>query len=508
MGVQQPAVHRTILVVDVAGFAGRHRTNKHQRTIREGLYWSLRTAFEEVDIRWDDCANEDRGDGVMILVPPEIPKAPFTDALPSALVRAVKAHNNRQSDEAARIRIRMVLHAGEIEIDSHGVTSNSLNHAFRLLEARPLKTALERSAGVLAVITSEWFFDEVTRHCAAADPASFRQFQIEVKETVAPAWICLPDDPHGPEILTAISAAERDTQLPRDITLIVFGSGARITHGSLTSEDVGIRLDAAGQSADQVSQRILDSAGIEPDKSASPSDQVRAGGTPRDRMTVAITGVDDAQHPEELLDVLKALVGNGVRVVLGFRRDNSPSLGQAQAWHAGPSVAPIPVPASVTERIDRIAGQITELGTAQQELLHRRARVGDTITFRDYATKLRLRLTALRRAVTECDPQWTQQGLDEVEHAVARAARRVDQESRRLDRVLAERQELRGMLSADRATAVDSGLAEDLELAELYERAHRQLFLQPFDPEAAQATVRSYQQAIHYATGDLKRESR
>jgi hypothetical protein len=496
-------VHRTILVVDVEGFAGRHRTNKHQRAIRDGLYRALRTAFDEAGIQWDESANEDRGDGVLILAPPEIPKAPFTDALPSALVRALNAHNKAQLDKAARFRIRMVLHAGEIEIDSHGATSNSLNHAFRLLEAGPLKTALSRSAGVLALITSEWFFEEVTRHSTATDPARFRQFQIEVKETVAPAWICLPDDPRGPEILAAISAAERDTQLPRDIVLIVFGSGTRITDGSMTGEEIGLQLDAAGQSADQVSQRILDSAGIEPDKAATPSEQVRAGSAPRDPMTVAVMGVDDAQRPEELLDVLKALVGNGVRVVLGFRRDDSPTLRKAQAWQVIE-----PVTGSMTERIGRIAEQITALGAAQQELLHRKARVGDTIVFRDYATKLRLRLSALRRAVTECDPQWTQQGLDHVEHTVARATRWVDQESQRLGRVLAERRELRGMLSADRATAVDSDLAEDLELAELYQRAHNQLFQQPFDSDAARAAVRSYQQAIRRATSEVKRESR
>lgn len=500
MGVQPPAVHRTILVVDVAGFAGRHRTNKHQRVIRDGLYRALRTAFDEAGIEWDDCGNEDRGDGVLILAPPDIPKAPFTDVLPSALVRALKAHNHQQADEATRFEVRMVLHAGEVEIDSHGVTSNSLNHAFRLLEADPLKIALARSSGVLALITSQWFFDEVTRHSATGDPATFRQFQIKVKETTAPAWISLPDDPLGPGILAAISAAEPDTRKPRDIVLIVLGSGRRITPGSITADRDGdgadIRLDAAGQSADEVSRRILDSAGIEPDRSASPSDQLRAGSAPRDRMTVAVMGVDDAQHPEDLLDVLKALVGSGVRVVLGFRRDSSPALEQAKAWQAGPAGG------SFTERIDRISEQVTALGTAQQDLQRRKARVGGTITIRDYATKLRLRLSALRRGAAECDPQWTQHGLDEVEHTVARAIRRVDHDSQRLDRLLAERQELRGTLSAWRATAVDSGLAEDLELADLYQRAANQLFQHPFDPTAAHAAVRSYEKAVRHATGD------
>ena len=58
----------------------------------------------------------------------------------------------------------MALHAGEVNYDEHGVTAASINLAFRLLEARELKAALAGSPGVLAVIASSWFFEEVVRH--------------------------------------------------------------------------------------------------------------------------------------------------------------------------------------------------------------------------------------------------------------------------------------------------------------------------------------------------------
>ena len=56
------------------------------------------------------------------------------------------------------------MHAGEVRYDEHGVTAAAVTLAFRLLEAGPLKAALARSPGVLAVIASSWFFEEVVRH--------------------------------------------------------------------------------------------------------------------------------------------------------------------------------------------------------------------------------------------------------------------------------------------------------------------------------------------------------
>jgi tetratricopeptide (TPR) repeat protein len=68
-----------------------------------------------------------------------------------------------------------------------------VNHAFRLIEAQQLKAALTDSAGVLAVIVSGWFYDEVVHHSPLADAAAYQQITATVKETTGPAWIYLPD---------------------------------------------------------------------------------------------------------------------------------------------------------------------------------------------------------------------------------------------------------------------------------------------------------------------------
>ncbi|MGW4527930.1 ATP-binding protein [Amycolatopsis sp. NPDC004378] len=195
---RRQAVHRTILVVDVEGFGNPQRTNRDQVAVRGGVYRALAVAFEAAGIPWDSCDVEDRGDGVFVLAGAEVPKAAFVESLPRALATALRRHNRTHQDPE-RIRLRMALHAGEITYDDFGVTAKSINLAFRLLDAPPLKAALADSPGVLALIVSSWFFNEVVRHSPIEDATTYRQADVTVKETAVRAWISLPDRPYAPD---------------------------------------------------------------------------------------------------------------------------------------------------------------------------------------------------------------------------------------------------------------------------------------------------------------------
>jgi len=205
--MEQPrqAVHRTILVVDVEGFGDQRRTNPHRLVVRDGMYRALQQAFGSAGIPWDACYEESCGDGVFVLIPAEVPKGPFVESMPRKLAAVLREHNATHST-GERIRLRMALHAGEVYYDEHGVTAASINLAFRLLDASPLKAALAGSPGTLALIASSWFFDEVVRHSPAGDAATYRPISITVKETTTVAWICLPDHPYPPDS-TVLEAA-------------------------------------------------------------------------------------------------------------------------------------------------------------------------------------------------------------------------------------------------------------------------------------------------------------
>jgi tetratricopeptide (TPR) repeat protein len=194
MAEVSPAMHRAILFVDVAGYGDQRRTNRDQVAVRHGLYAALWKSFTCAGLRWERCHREDRGDGLLILVPAEVPKELLTGPLPIELAAALERHNQGAPAEA-RIKLRAALHAGEVHHDEHGVAGTSINLASRLLEAEPLKQALRDSPGSLALIASEWFYDEVVRHHPESNPAAYRPACVSVKETRTSGWIHLPGVP-------------------------------------------------------------------------------------------------------------------------------------------------------------------------------------------------------------------------------------------------------------------------------------------------------------------------
>jgi hypothetical protein len=173
---------------------GVERTS-HQLGIRDGLHRAARAAFATAGVSWAECYHEDRGDGLFVLAPANVPKAVFVELLPHGFVTAVRVHNATHPEEQ-RVRLRLAIHAGEVHYDQHGVAGAALNLAFRLVDGKPLKAALASSPGVLAVITSDRFFDDVVRHSPGAAPATYRSVQVTVKETTTVGWIALPDHPY------------------------------------------------------------------------------------------------------------------------------------------------------------------------------------------------------------------------------------------------------------------------------------------------------------------------
>jgi tetratricopeptide (TPR) repeat protein len=185
-----PAVHRTIVVVDVAGFTDGTRTMIDQFAVHEGMYVVLAEAFSEAGIDWAACTIEDRGDGAMILIPAVIPKSGLVNRLPGALTAALRRYNAVHTVQA-KFQLRVVLHSGEVRQNTHGVVSQAVNLAFRILDAEEAKLALRRSASPLALIASDPFFQEVVRNDPAAEPDSYNRIAVSVKGTTANAWLRL-----------------------------------------------------------------------------------------------------------------------------------------------------------------------------------------------------------------------------------------------------------------------------------------------------------------------------
>ena len=203
-----PAVHRTVLVVDVEHFGAHNRTNRHRIVVRDGLYHALEASLERIGTRFADCHHEVVGDAVLVLIPADVAKSVLIDQLPRTLAAAFSEHN-KTHEEGEWIRVRMVIHAGEVHYDTYGVVGVAVNYAHRLINSAALKEALAASSGPLALITSDWFFTEVVRHSPGSDAETYRRIRVTEKETDTIAWIHLPDAPSGTPIPEA--SARQDT---------------------------------------------------------------------------------------------------------------------------------------------------------------------------------------------------------------------------------------------------------------------------------------------------------
>jgi hypothetical protein len=89
-----------LFAVDIAGFNGCRRDDDIQIYVHKSLYDMLQAAFDKSDVPWFGCAHEDRGDGVLVIVPPMIPVAGLVDPIPERLRGLVRRHNRVSCDWA------------------------------------------------------------------------------------------------------------------------------------------------------------------------------------------------------------------------------------------------------------------------------------------------------------------------------------------------------------------------------------------------------------------------
>ena len=183
--------HRSIVVVDVVSFTRPDRDNVDQLAIRAALYETLRDAFEDSGIPWRQTVREDRGDGVLIFVSAEVSKVLLLGRMPLRLAELLERGNTGRSARQ-RFRLRVVVHAGEVHHDAHGYAGYDVNLAFRLVDARPLREAMEHSAAAVGLIVSEGVHDGVLRHgYGGLDAAAFERVRVRVKSADVPGWIQL-----------------------------------------------------------------------------------------------------------------------------------------------------------------------------------------------------------------------------------------------------------------------------------------------------------------------------
>jgi class 3 adenylate cyclase len=92
------------------------------------------------------------------------------------------------------LRLRAVIHAGEVHYDGKGYFGEALDVAFRLLDAPPLKACLRRAVTPLALVVSEDIYWSIVRHEYEGIPhGAFEPlFRVRVSGRRRQGWVHVP----------------------------------------------------------------------------------------------------------------------------------------------------------------------------------------------------------------------------------------------------------------------------------------------------------------------------
>lgn len=190
--------YRIMVALDIE--RSTSRPNLVKAELRNKIYEFFETALSSAGIqkRYRDRFI-DRGDGILALIYPvdQAPKALLlSHAIPS-LNRLLTDYNGSlppRSRLQQQLRVRVVMHAGEVHYDAHGCFGEALDVAFRLLDAAQVKRALLTTADPLALVVSGDIYKSVVRHgYNGINPNDFHPLvRIQVAGYRHPGWIYIP----------------------------------------------------------------------------------------------------------------------------------------------------------------------------------------------------------------------------------------------------------------------------------------------------------------------------
>ena len=182
----------TTIFSDVVAFGSPSRSEEHRRIIRREVLEMTRASLRVI---WDQCHHEDRGDGLLVVVPPSIPTVQILEYLLIALPIALKRHN-RIYAEGAQIQLRVAVDVGPVTSDELGVSGQVIINAARLLEVPAFKESMDEQRAPLGMIVSDFVYQSAVSEAGSlTDAASYIEIDVQVKKTRLRAWTLLIEPP-------------------------------------------------------------------------------------------------------------------------------------------------------------------------------------------------------------------------------------------------------------------------------------------------------------------------
>jgi hypothetical protein len=186
-----PPRRRAIVGLDIEQSTSRPDPVKAEFRIM--LYELFEAALRSADIGPDRRGSfMDRGDGLLVLVDPA-EQAPLLSHVVPVFAQLLAGYNASLPPQR-RLRVRVVVHAGEVCDDDNGCFGAALDIACRLLDAPEAKTALKAAPGPLVLVVSGDIYRSVV--CQGLGGTGREAFRRLVTARVAdrdhPGWVWAP----------------------------------------------------------------------------------------------------------------------------------------------------------------------------------------------------------------------------------------------------------------------------------------------------------------------------
>jgi len=189
---EQPR-YRIVFGVDVE--SSTTRNNSAKARMRDAMYALVTEAFVRNEITADDHDPLlDRGDGLVALLRPadRVPKTLLLQSVVPMLSRLIDEHNTHRPED--RLRLRTVLHAGEVHYDTRAPFGETLDVVFRLLDSPVAKRALRGITAPLVLAVSDDIYQSVVRHqYDGIDQLTYTAFMTKRNSTTWDSgWLHVP----------------------------------------------------------------------------------------------------------------------------------------------------------------------------------------------------------------------------------------------------------------------------------------------------------------------------
>ncbi|MGW6023102.1 hypothetical protein [Streptomyces sp. NPDC055099] len=238
-------LHRTILLFDIEQFGTRD--DVEQAFLRRMLYDVADDTLTAADVSETDRLRADRGDSVVELIDANVPVPRLLKALLTETPMLLHA-KNRLMAGSTRMRLRVVLAAGYVGVDEKGWIGGDLNHAFRLLDAEPLREALRTGADSSVLCVSDAVYQGVVRHGHhGVRPEEFHQVAVQTKEGPTSAWlrrVAAPERGGGDSRPTGLSPIGSPSPDSAPTSTQIMGSQYGITGGHVHGD---LNFDLRGE---------------------------------------------------------------------------------------------------------------------------------------------------------------------------------------------------------------------------------------------------------------------